>query len=79
MNLDLTKFRFMKMNYYVSLDPQDNGDHEVHSQACRVLPKPEERLFLGEFYTCQDALRAARKVYLTSDGCRICSPGCHSR
>jgi len=79
MKLAETKWSFMKTKYYVSLIQQANGDQEVHCETCRALPKPEHRVLLGEFYACQDAVRAARKIYLTADGCKICSPTCHSR
>lgn len=68
----------MKLAYYVSRIQQSNGDHEVHNEICRMLPKPENRTVLGEFSTCQEAVLAAQKSYPTADGCKICSPTCHS-
>ncbi|RAJ83152.1 hypothetical protein CLV59_103111 [Chitinophaga dinghuensis] len=69
----------MKKRYWVSKIRQLNGDHEVHDESCRALPKFENRQLLGEFATCQEAVREAKKIYLTADGCKICSPTCHTR
>ena len=63
--------------YYVNKNPQANGDHEVHKESCPVLPDEENRRYLGDFATCHEAVREARKIYPTADGCRICSPECH--
>ncbi len=69
----------MKLMYYVSKIRQDNGDHEVHHETCRVVPKPENRRALGEFSDCKDAVSAAKEIYPTADGCKICSPSCNTR
>ena len=69
----------MELAYYVSKIPQHNGDHEVHNGTCRVLPKIENRLLLGEFSNCRDAVNIARNIYSTADGCKICSPECNTR
>lgn len=64
--------------YYVNRNAQDNGDHEVHSASCSFLPEAENRLYLGEFSTCQDAVNAAAKYYTDVDGCYYCSYACHT-
>jgi len=68
----------MKTKYYVSKRSQANGDHEVHKQSCRVLPLPENRDYLGEFESCKEAVKEAKKEYKTADGCGICSKDCHT-
>jgi len=63
--------------YYVNKNPQINGDHEVHAATCWFLPTADNRLLLGEFAACADAVREAEKYYLQSDGCAFCCSGCH--
>lgn len=63
--------------YYVNKNAQNNGDHEVHKQGCFWLPKPENRKYLGEFYSCFSAILEAEKYYEKVDGCRTCATTCH--
>jgi len=67
-------------SYYVNMNAQNNGDHEVHRADCEYLPKPEHRRYLGDFNNCFDAVRKAKEIYpTTADGCAFCSPECHTR
>jgi len=65
-------------NYYVNKNQQTNGDHEVHTGSCKYLPAPENRLYLGLFATCAEAVREAKKTYAKSNGCYYCSLPCHT-
>jgi len=67
------------MKYYVNKIAQDNGDHEVHNENCFFLPYEENRIFLGNFTNCKDAVREAKKRFPTADGCSKCSKECHTR
>ena len=64
--------------YYVNQVAQSNGDHEVHVSTCTYLPDSNNRLYLGEFYYCRDAVIEAKKHYLKSNGCYFCSNPCHT-
>lgn len=64
--------------YYVNKNAQDNGDHEVHKSTCLYLPLEHNRIYLGFFYDCPDAVREAKKHYAKSNGCKYCSPKCHT-
>ncbi|MES2275963.1 MAG: hypothetical protein V4592_08070 [Bacteroidota bacterium] len=64
--------------YYVHTKAQSNGDHEVHDQACSFLPNTDNRLYLGEFASCEPAVREAKKTYAKSNGCYFCSRPCHT-
>jgi hypothetical protein len=64
--------------YYVTRNAQPNGDHEVHQHTCAHLPRPAERLYLGQFATCSPAILEARRTYPRSNGCHHCAPDCHS-
>ena len=65
-------------NYYVNKNQQANGDHEVHNGSCKYLPTPENRLYLGLFSTCAEAVKEAKKTYPQSNGCYYCSLPCHT-
>lgn len=67
------------MNYYVNKRAQSNGDHEVHEQTCRYLPIIENRMYLGNFSNCDEAVREAKKSYSAANGCLTCSPSCHTQ
>lgn len=66
------------MKYYVNKNAQDNGDHEVHTQSCSWLPKVENRLYLGEFDNCTEAVKKAKNHYEQVNGCYYCSKTCHT-
>jgi hypothetical protein len=65
--------------YYVNAKAQNNGDHEVHNESCIYLPSAANRTYLGEFSTCAPAVKKAKETYRTADGCKTCSPDCHTR
>ncbi len=64
--------------YYVNMNAQSNGDHEVHATGCSWLPQVENRIYLGDFSSCVPAVMAARKHYVQVNGCAHCSLGCHT-
>jgi hypothetical protein len=66
--------------YCVNKNAQSTGEHEVHNEdICHELPSPENRQYLGEFSNCRDAVNKARQYYNNCDGCKFCSPACHTR
>jgi len=68
------------MLYYVnknSQTPLEDGEHEVHEEGCSFLPDIENRLKLGTFYSCRDAIAEAKKHYEKVDGCYYCCYSCH--
>lgn len=64
--------------YYVNKNKQTNGDNEVHTTGCSYLPKPENRVYLGEFSNCRDAVLKAKNFYTKVNGCFYCSRECHT-
>lgn len=64
--------------YYVNKNAQLNGDHEVHKSGCSYIPEEYNRLYLGDFSNCHDAVREAKKYYHQSSGCYYCSYACHT-
>lgn len=68
--------------YYVNKNAQPNGDHEVHidNGSCPTPPDIWNRLSLGYFSNCREAVRAAKlRYYSTADGCAYCIPECHKK
>lgn len=63
--------------YYVNRNEQSNGDHEVHESTCSRLPLPENRIYLGTFNSCREAVIAAHRYFTQVDGCYYCCPSCH--
>lgn len=68
----------MKQKYYVNNNAQLNGDHEVHVNTCPYYSVMYNRIYLGEFETCQEAIREAKKRYPRSNGCFTCCKPCHT-
>ncbi len=64
--------------YYVNKNAQANGDHEVHRADCSYLPSKENRIYLGEFSNCHQAINAASQYYNDVDGCYYCCNECHT-
>lgn len=64
--------------YYVNRQAQANGDHEVHTSDCAYIPSEANRLYLGKFSNCRDAVTEAKKHYAQSNGCYYCCRECHT-
>lgn len=65
--------------YYINKNTQFNGDNEVHEENCRYLPHPQNRVLLGSFPSCKEAVAYARRYGFTrADGCAYCVPECHT-
>lgn len=65
--------------YYVNKIEQRTGEHEVHTSSCSFLPSSDNRIYLGLFSSCAEAVREARKHYTKVDGCYYCCKPCHTR
>lgn len=66
-------------SYYVNRNAQPTGEHEVHRKSCYRLPSAANRVYLGEFATSQEAVRAAQAYYSSVDGCAYCCRESHTR
>jgi hypothetical protein len=65
--------------YYVNKNSQSSGEHEVHKSGCSFMPAPENKVYLGDFLSCQSAVVEARKKYSDVDGCYYCSNECNKK
>ncbi len=66
------------MKFYVNKNAQSNGDHEVHRLTCSWLPEQENRKYLGNFNTSEEAVAEAKKFYSQVNGCYYCCPETHT-
>lgn len=64
--------------YYVNTNPQPNGDHEVHAQDCTFIPNFINRKYLGDFVSCDGAVKKAKESHPQSNGCKTCCNSCHT-
>lgn len=62
--------------YCVNVIAQSNGDHEVHKEGC--IYWPSHKIDLGDHWLCSAAVIVAKRYYTQSNGCKTCSPGCHT-
>lgn len=69
--------------FYINRNRQPSGDFEVHQD--RVCPHPaalENRIALGNFLSCHDAVRKAKTDYPNDakdiNGCFYCAKSCHT-
>tara|TARA_R110000772_G_scaffold198771_1_gene309437 strand:- start:1909 stop:2169 length:261 start_codon:yes stop_codon:yes gene_type:complete len=64
--------------YIVTKNPQENGNHIVHNLGtwCPDLPNSVDQKSLGNFPTCQAAMREAKKHFQQVNGCFKCSRAC---
>lgn len=65
-------------NYYVNKNTDTQGDHEVHEQACPWLPEEKNRIYLGNYENCKDAVKEAKRYYSKVNGHKYCSESCHT-
>ncbi|MGL5256756.1 MAG: hypothetical protein ACRC76_06935 [Proteocatella sp.] len=67
-------------SYYVNKNTEGNpnNNHEIHTGRCRWIPSVENRIYLGDFTSCSDAVKKAREYYNNVDGCATCCPDCHN-
>ncbi|KZX58080.1 hypothetical protein A3710_20810 [Stutzerimonas frequens] len=63
-------------SYYLNENADIEGDNEMHRLGCSKMPK--NKLYVGTFSTCREALSEAKKMLSTADGCAFCCPNCHT-
>lgn len=65
-------------SYYVNTKKQFNGDNEVHVYGCNYLPAESNRLFLGDYSSCQSAVTEAKRIGYNANGCCYCNKPCYT-
>jgi len=64
--------------YIVNRNAQDSGQHEVHNEHCSHLPDLDHQIPLGSHDTCGPAVKKAKDLFPTADGCAYCCPECNT-
>lgn len=66
--------------YYINKNVQENGDHEVHTTGCSHPPAEENRVGIGNFDNCQNAVSAAKQRWPNAkiNGCYYCANACNT-
>jgi len=64
--------------YFVDKTARENGDHEVHRGGCRECPDDRNRIYIGFFSNCEEALAKASKFFSQVNGCSLCTKEYHS-
>lgn len=70
------------MKYYVNSNEQPTGEHEVHQAVgCPHPAEAQNQIDLGDFPNCEPAVQEAKRRFpqWEIDGCKWCSPACHTR
>lgn len=67
------------MKFYAYKYVDNNGCHEVHTYDCKFLPSEENRVYLGDFNNCNEAIKHAKVKHPghNFDGCYHCCRSCH--
>jgi hypothetical protein len=64
------------MHYYLNDDLREDGTRVVHAERCQYLPNEENRTALGDYASCETAMRHARETADDPKPCRTCCPDC---
>ena len=65
-------------SYYVNNNSDNEGDHEVHEDGCAWLAMAHSVSYLGDYTSSVPAVAKAKQTYITANGCKHCSPFCHT-
>ena len=60
------------MKFFATITTSTDEVSTMHKEICERLPVSTERVELGEFYSCSDALDEAKKRQENSNGCFYC-------
>lgn len=63
-------------HYYVNKETMGNPNYN-HAEGCVWMPSAVNRIYLGYFSSCSDAIKKAKEYYSNVDGCATCCPLCH--
>jgi len=73
-NVNMNNYR---LNRNTGSNP--NGNNEVHKDTCVHYSGLLSYEDLGSHWTCSSAVQKAKSLgYSKADGCKTCSPGCHT-
>ncbi|MEP1086918.1 hypothetical protein [Algoriphagus sp.] len=58
--------------FYLSSNPNESGQHEVHDRDCVLIPDSYDRDYLGPYNTGNEALRKAQTMKTEVGLCKHC-------
>ncbi len=66
--------------YYANINADEKGLNEVHTSTCAWLPSESNRATIGQYDNCRLAIAAMKQANPSHkfDGCKHCSPSCHT-
>lgn len=66
-------------HYYYNKSVDSNYRHEVHTKDCSYIEPLNNRVYIGYYSNCTDAIREAKNKSgkYNFDGCYWCSRNCH--
>lgn len=64
---------------YVNKKTQTTGEHVIHTDRCNYLRDIQNKLYLGNFRNCKEAIEETKKYYLRVDGCYYCAKEGHKK
>jgi hypothetical protein len=50
-------------NYYINAQLETDEERKIHIGECKEIPLPYNRIYLGLFLSCEDALKHAKKSH----------------
>ena len=62
----------MEYSYFIGLRPHANGRHYIHREDCPLLPSPGKRIYLGTFFSADEAAEEGKKYFSSPECCRFC-------
>jgi len=63
----------MDAKYFVVVRPQTNDYHAVHKEGCPFLTDDKKRIYLGEFSSGPEAVKASQQYFIETECCIFCS------
>ena len=63
--------------FYVRIKPSLKVTNTVHKKGCPFMPEIDNRIPLGRFSHCKDAVKEASGYFLRVNSCYFCNKECN--
>ncbi len=67
------------INYYISTDKDYSMGHGIHQEDCNHMPLIKNRIYLGSFYNCRQAMRLTKLTFQNCYPCEFCMSDCNEQ
>ena len=61
------------VKYFVELTENGSGNLSFHHELCENLPEEWNRMYIGKYDNCSDALKGAHMLKINPDTCEYCT------